>query len=358
MKVLYLAESLSPASGWGRFSREIIVRAIARGVDATILVERASGFPGEIAMLKRSWRTLLIVPALRRLIREGQFDVINSMEVNPYGIAVWLATLGMRVPQVITATGAYSVRPLYQMTTALVTRAAYRAAAAVLCISTYVEEEIRRVVPLKNLATVTLGVDAKVFAGERIMPEQPFILTVGNLAYRKGYHVSVAAFAQIAKEFPSLHYLIAGRVDSYVKRLCDVIINEHELKDRVIFLGPQDDAALKRLYLSAELFVLTAINEDYHFEGFGLVFLEAAAAGLPVIGTTGNGIRDAVSEGKNGLLVPQHDVDATATAMRTLLSDATARKRFSCASIAWARENSWDRTVDRYMGAYTQAYGG
>lgn len=358
MRILYLAESLDPASGWGRFSREIIVRAIEKGVDATILVERASGFPGELPVLRRSWRMLLTLWALRARIREGKYDIVHSMEVNPYGIAVHLATLGMRTKHVITATGAYSVRPLHQPATAWVTRATYRGAQAVLCISTYVEEEILKAVTLTTTKTITLGVDASVFAGERTTPREPFILSVGNFAYRKGYHISVAAFAEVAKSFPTLRYLIAGRVDTYVKGMCDAIIKEHALEGRVVFLGAQDDAELKKLYLSAELFVLTAINEDYHFEGFGLVFLEAAAAGLPVIGTTGNGIRDALSEGENGFLVPQHDIVATTEAMKNILSDPALKERLSRGSLEWAGTNSWDRTVRRYLETYQDVYGG
>ena len=73
------------------------------------------------------------------------------------------------------------------------------------------------------------------------------------------------------------------------------------------FFNRLSDEALSDLYRRAKLFILTSINEDHHFEGFGLVFLEAAAAALPVIGTFGNGIEDAVKDCYNGFLVPQNN---------------------------------------------------
>ncbi len=74
-----------------------------------------------------------------------------------------------------------------------------------------------------------------------------------------------------------------------------------QIKD-IEFLTGVSDEELSCLYQSTRVFILTSVNQGRQIEGSGLVFLEAAAAGLPVIGTTGNGIEDAVKEGYNGIL--------------------------------------------------------
>ncbi|MBI2053522.1 MAG: glycosyltransferase [Candidatus Sungbacteria bacterium] len=83
-----------------------------------------------------------------------------------------------------------------------------------------------------------------------------------------------------------------------------------------------------------------------------LVFLEAAAAGLPVIGTTGNGITDAIAHGRNGFLVPQGDVGATAEAVRQILSDRILWERMSDESRTWAGEHNLPQSVQQYLDIY------
>ncbi len=82
------------------------------------------------------------------------------------------------------------------------------------------------------------------------------------------------------------------------------------------------------------------------------MFLEAAAAGLPVIGTLGNGIADAVDDGVNSILVPQNDVEKTAQAIVRICSDDVRWQDMSRASSAWARAHDLERTVRRYLDIY------
>ena len=93
-------------------------------------------------------------------------------------------------------------------------------------------------------------------------------------------------------------------------------------------------------------------SENHHFEGFGLVFLEAAAAALPVIGTLGNGIEDAVKNGFNGILIPQNDIKATAEALLKILKNGQWRRELSLNSFSWAKDHDWDKVVLKYFRAY------
>lgn len=352
MKILYLVHSLGSASGWGRFSKEVVDRMIKAGIKMEILTEIGSKFPGEKVILRRSWPALLACFKVRRYFKKADIDLVHSFEGNPYAIIAYLAGFGLNKKNIITTTGAYSVQPLYRSSTKIILKLAYRKAKKILCISQYIEKEIKRKVNLNNTKVITLGVDFKKFSGNRKTSSEPFILGVGNLGFRKGYHVSIPAFAEVAKRIPDIKYYIAGRINKEALNKYQRIIEKHKLQDRIIFLGSLNDKELKKLYLSAELFILTSVNIKHHFEGFGLVFLEAASAGLSVIGTSGCGIADAVLENKNGFLVPQNDIKATTQAMLKILTNPDLKNRFSKASIKWAKENSWDNVVKKYIKVY------
>ncbi|MEK9195205.1 MAG: glycosyltransferase family 4 protein, partial [Patescibacteria group bacterium] len=101
-----------------------------------------------------------------------------------------------------------------------------------------------------------------------------------------------------------------------------------------------------------ELFCLFSQNVNHDVEGFGLVFLEAAAAGLPVVGAKNCGVDDAVQEGKNGLLVDTRDPKDFAHAIVTILRDPQKKKQMALASVAYARTCTWERRIGEYIDIY------
>ncbi|MEO1197971.1 MAG: glycosyltransferase family 4 protein [Pseudomonadota bacterium] len=100
-------------------------------------------------------------------------------------------------------------------------------------------------------------------------------------------------------------------------------------KDRTTFLGRVPRARLADVYRQADLFVWPAIRE-----AFGLVFLEAQASGLPVIGARRGGVPNVVADGETGLLVPEGDVEAFSEAVTTLIRDPERRQRMGVAARA------------------------
>jgi phosphatidylinositol alpha-1,6-mannosyltransferase len=147
---------------------------------------------------------------------------------------------------------------------------------------------------------------------------KPYILSVGTLKPRKGYHNSIRVFSIVAKKFKNLNYVIVGQIDEESEYMNEFkkIIKEYNIQSRVFFIGSGiDDGKLLGFYRNAELFVLTPIKEDHHFEGFGIVYLEAAASGLPIVATYNSGATSAVKDGYNGILVPQGDPEKTADAI-------------------------------------------
>ena len=93
-------------------------------------------------------------------------------------------------------------------------------------------------------------------------------------------------------------------------------------------------------------------NVNHDVEGFGLVFLEAAAAGLPVVGSKNCGIDDAVQDGRNGILIPTRNPDDFAKKIIAILGDLKRKKIMAEASHAFVRTMTWERQIEKYLALY------
>jgi glycosyltransferase involved in cell wall biosynthesis len=100
------------------------------------------------------------------------------------------------------------------------------------------------------------------------------------------------------------------------------------------------------------VFVLTSQEKQDHFEGFGLVFLEAGAHGLPVIGSRTGGISDAVKDGETGFLFDPLDVSAIAEGMVRLIRDPGLARQLGQNGRKVAESLTWDRYADQQLQVY------
>jgi glycosyltransferase involved in cell wall biosynthesis len=120
------------------------------------------------------------------------------------------------------------------------------------------------------------------------------------------------------------------------------------------FLGAVSDKELSRCYREATIFVLTPQEEKLNFEGFGLVYLEAGAYGLPVVGTRTGGVPDAIRDGETGILVEPGDVDGISAAILRLLTNPQELKRMGGANRTWSETLTWQRYADAHLQAYQE----
>ena len=105
----------------------------------------------------------------------------------------------------------------------------------------------------------------------------------------------------------------------------------------------------------ARLLVLSSISEKSHFEGFGLVYLEANASGLPVIGSLESGAEDAIRDGRTGFLVSQNDSEGIAEAIIKILGNKNLAETMSSEAIKWASEHDMDKVIMKYKGIYASS---
>jgi phosphatidylinositol alpha-1,6-mannosyltransferase len=150
-----------------------------------------------------------------------------------------------------------------------------------------------------------------------LKPDSVLLLTLGRLVRRKGVLWFVS---NVLPKLPAnVVYLVAG--DGEDMAPLRAAVARLGLTDRVVLLGQVDDAERETLMRGADLFVQPNVTVPGDMEGFGLVVVEAAMRGTPVVAAALEGILDAVVDGRTGTLLPSADVDAWVTAVTELTAD-------------------------------------
>jgi len=177
--------------------------------------------------------------------------------------------------------------------------------------------------------------------------EGPLVVSVSRLVPRKGMDVLVDAAVRLRPDFPDLTVAIAGRgrdADRLTGRIA-------ESGAPVRLLGGLSDEDIPRLIGAADVFVMLCRNRwlGLEQEGFGIVFLEAAAAGVPQIAGASGGAREAVVDGETGLVVGRPaDAESSARAISRLLADQSLRSAMGVASRRRAEASfDYDRLAPR-----------
>jgi phosphatidylinositol alpha-mannosyltransferase len=181
-------------------------------------------------------------------------------------------------------------------------------------------------------AVVPNGVDLDRFAprGEA-KASRPSILFVGELASRKrGYALLDAVRRDVRPCLPDAEVWLVSpdRADG----------------EGIVWVGPVDDERLAELYRRAWVLCLPS-----SYEGFGRPYIEAMAAGTPVVATSNPGAREVLEDGRDGVLV---DLRGLGAALRWLLTDPAARARYAERGLARARSFAWDVVAERYEAIY------
>ncbi len=377
-RVLVLTHSLSEVDGVGRYSvgtlRELAPRCagievwigrrhrgLARDMPraGVALHEQlpTDHFPF-LSLPKLAWLLLSSLPALVRAARRA--DVVHGFCDYPLGfVAVLAARLAGR-PVLVSGHGTYSVTPLDMPVHRRLIGWMFRRADRFLMGSRFALATVQQRVHPRGAEVVWYGVtpadyDADAARGAQPGVPGPFVLCVGEVKQRKGYATSLPAFLQAWREVPSLHYVVVGRFaeeDAYfqdLRRQVDLA----GAQGHVHFLGNVDEARKVALMRACTAFILTpTVSVEGGFEAYGLVFLEAGAAGRPVLGVRGSGAEDAITDGENGYLRDAGDVRGLADGLVRLARDAQLAARLGAAGRARAERQTWAAAAARVREIY------
>ena len=387
MRVLYLTDSLSDLDGVGRYAVNLI-RALERlepALEPRILLAR--DHRPTSADVPAHWRVEVALPpdwffrmgrlrfqasyvaAVRRVRRAARgVDLVHAIKDYPHNLVGLAGAQRAGVPCIATGHGTYTVQPLLSARHAARARRAYRRFAALISVSRFTARRVREILGVEEAARVRLevipnAVDAARYlqpsaVGPRPWHAHPFTLSIGELKERKGHHLALAAWCRVAAGHPGIHHYVVGKGsgDAYQRSL-EAILERAGLAQRVHWLGNVSEPEKVDLLQRARVFLHTpVIASDGGFEGFGIVYLEAGAAGTPSIGTLGSGAEDAIEEGTSGWLVPP-DETAVATALRTLLEDEPRRAAMGHSARARAQGFTWEANARRVLALYREVIG-
>jgi phosphatidyl-myo-inositol dimannoside synthase len=195
-----------------------------------------------------------------------------------------------------------------------------------------------------------VGVADRFFSVEH-RPDQdgvPRLLTVSRLAEpRKNVDMILRALSTLKDKHP-FRYTVVG--DGHNRGQLERLTQELGLQDRVDFTGFVSDTDLLRAYAESDLFVLTSSILPGSHEGFGIVYLEAAASGTPSLAARLAGAAEAVSDGVSGVFVDVPAVETIAAALRKFLDGTMKFDREACRR--FAAGFSWRRVVDHALEHY------
>ncbi len=179
------------------------------------------------------------------------------------------------------------------------------------------------------------------------------VITVGRIHPRKGQHYVMEALARLPDKLrEEVEYHIVGPIVKSGRDYAEQLkATAAQAGIPVEFVGEVEDEELPQIYANADIFAMTSIQSGISIEGFGLVYLEAAACGLPVIAHRTGGVAEAVRHEQSGLVIEPGDTEALTAALARLIESPQLREEMAKAGQARAAELSWRANVDAHLGA-------
>lgn len=356
MRIAFLTTTLDETVGWGRFAAGFLAEARRRNGDGNVVAPD----PARLRSGEIRWKQPLLafVDALALLREVRSCDVIHAAIEPAAPLALILSVL-LRKPFIVSVCGTFADIESYSKPVRWVYRLAFRRAARVAVLSRYTMKVFTRGVTDAKTTIVYGGFvpPQKTYARHDIGPERR-ILAVGAIKPRKGFHTLVEALGLLAKKGFAFRAECVGPKDqnAYAAKV-EARVKELGLEDRVRFTGRVSEEELERAYADADLFVLPSEHSGTAFEGLGLVYLEASARGLPVIGCLESGAEDVIKDGVNGRLVPPGRPDLLAAAIESILGDQDVWKRMSDAGPGSVDRFRWENVGADMDAVYRDALG-
>ncbi|MBU4500458.1 MAG: glycosyltransferase family 4 protein [Gammaproteobacteria bacterium] len=179
-----------------------------------------------------------------------------------------------------------------------------------------------------------------------IHADEKLVFSVGRLSRRKGFDQMIRAVAQLRAEGVALHYVIAGIGED--ADYLDQLVAEHQLQGAVHRVGAVGEADLPRWLNTCDLFAMPNRDINGDNEGFGMVFIEAAACGTPSLAGEAGGTGSAVLHQQTGLRVDGVSVDAVAAGLRTFLTRPEQAREWGQQALQRVqREFAWERVAEK-----------
>ena len=299
---------------------------------------------GSVARISLS---IWLGPRIRKMLESQAFDVVHIHE--PLAPFVPLCVLSLsRSVNVGTFHAYHGSNRWYRLIRPFLAPAFKRLHGRI-AVSTAALQMVNRFFPAEY-QVIPNGINLDHFASasrpiEEFADGKQNIVFVGRLEKRKGLRTLLEAYARLKWDFPNTRLIIVGpgRIGPGVKRF----IKANAVED-VVFTGEVAYDDLPRYYHSADVFCAPNTGK----ESFGIVLIEAMAAGKPIVASDIEGFRCVMTQGRQGLLVPPQDSRSLADALTILLRNPLLRKRMGERGRADVEEYDWKRVAARVLDYY------
>ena len=286
-------------------------------------------------------------PRIKGLLRQEEFDVVHLHE--PF--AGMVPAYMLRHSRSVNVASFHSFRGsrFYQVGGARLAMPYFRKLDGLIAVSEPARQSIIRYFP-GDYEIIPNGIQVDDFQNgvapfQHLQDGMINLLFLGRLDKRKGLRHILAAYSNLKWDWPNLRLLVVGpgKPDDESYR----IMSERNLQD-VVFVGAVSDEEKARYYKTADIYCSPATGG----ESFGIVLLEAMAAGKPIVATSIEGYSSLLTHRKEGLLVPPKDDQALADAIALLLKDPGLRRTLAANGRRTAEEYGWERVARKVMDYY------
>lgn len=306
-----------------------------------------------------------LVRATRRVSREVGATLLHGHWLIPGGAVV--AAAGTALPVVVSLHGS----DVYVAERHAIARLAARASLRRIDWITACSDDLRaRAIVLgadgARIDTIPYGVDVNRFRPDPdarsacrralgIGADDVVLFTAGRLVRKKGFEYVIDAVARLAPRWPAVRLVIAGGGD--LDEALRSRVRDHGIGGHVQFVGVLAQPDVARHLAAADIAVMPSVRDEAgNVDGLPNTVMEALASGTPLVATTVGGIPSVVTDGHNGLLVPEKDAPALEAALERLLASPDERAALGAAARADAMASrTWDAVAERFEQVYDRA---
>jgi phosphatidylinositol alpha-1,6-mannosyltransferase len=363
MKILLVTQDYYPVQGGIQsYCHEVAMSLCNQGVDLTMICpgevqESDSKLPFKVIRVKihSSFLFLKLLRLLPKHLKEHSYDhVLFGQWQNAIGF-LWKKPKGPKYHTMVH--GRELLHGVFGALTPWLCAKVYRKLDSVVPNSFPIAEMFKSTVPgFSNVNVIHPGVDAQRFTPqpksklkeELGLSDKKLLVSVTRLVARKNISLVMKALPLVLKEEPKAHIVVGGRGPE-LENLKALRI-QLRLEDHISILGSIEEGRLVEHFALGDIFLLPSSQSSKDVEGFGIVFLEAGACEVPVIGANTGGIKDAVVHNQTGILLEELTKEELAKAIVSLLKDSSKAKSFGkAARQRILAELTWESCGENYM---------
>lgn len=331
MNILFIAGDVSLIGGIEKYNHDFLISLRKAGARVTLVARNKGGFWAKLSFV---FRVIIALPRVRPnfiCCAHLNFAPLCLMIKRRLNIPYTLALYGIEIPyiksrkKIKAVSNAFLLITISEYAKNLILDQLPNSAERIFMLPSAVDGSIFKIKDRSRDLLIKYGLEGR-----------PLILSLARLSTKehKGQDRVIQALPLVLMEVPDAVYLIVGGgVD---ERVSNLMHQYPELNDNIVFTGPIANDQRVDYYNLPDLYILPS-----KFEGFGIVFIESLACGVPVISSDGYGCRDGLLNEELGLVVPPDDITAIAKAIVSILRRTAPSRLFE-------RETLRQKTLEVY----------